>query len=622
MIVNQVRGNECCDSGSINNLKLQMETLNQLNLPASFLWRYDALKNPEFQKLLTEIPQDNFSHGLWVEVTPLLTENAQVAYHDEIGNWYKAENSLLVGYSLEDRIKIIETLAQEFKNIFKKNPLIAGAWGIDTASLNLLHDQFGVKIWQNVREQFGLDSYSTIGAPVHYPYKASRNWHLIPDTNTENKILIIRNAITDPLYSYGDATSSYTSQPNDYALAGRKINYFLDLLNQIIEQPEPQIGWGVVGLENSMEEKFQNDFQKQLEIIEEKQNNQKVKVLNVFQILDFYKNNDINIYTGKDLINKTNSKAYWLATPFYQLRIRIQDNEVFINDIRAYDSKFSDPYQARIAQNSLWEIIPAIIDSSLYQKEFRQAKTKFYETKSDYKSISKGLKLPNIKNLETLNWQKIDGDSWELSYLSYEDNKKIKITFNLKNWQSNFTPKKINMESNFPFNSENWTSKQIEEFKKNNFNFNFQTNPKKLKLARKSFSNILFPEIKTATPDPFKSTLVINNKFAQAGRNPIRLVFYPTDKNAFPVIPENWEIKTTPQVQTAIIPGRREVQYIDLNNLEYQKVKIDLVINNQITQSKNVYFTEDCLKSFNNCKLWPNKWFNFFRLKISDRLRK
>ncbi len=621
MIVNQVRGNECCDPGSTANLEFQMKTLNQLNLPANFLWRYDALKNPEFSKFLTDIPQNNFNHGLWVEITPSLAKDAQVIYHDEIKNWYKAENSLLVGYSLKDRIKLINTLTKEFKNIFKKNPLIAGAWGIDTASLNLLYNKFGVKIWQNVREQFGLDSYSTIGAPVHYPYKASYNWHLIPDSDIENKVLIIRNAITDPLYSYGDTTSSYTSQPNDYTLTGKKIDYFLDLLNQIIEQPESQIGWGVVGLENSIEEKFQNDFKKQLEIIKEKQNNQKIKVLNITQVLDFYKKNKINIYTGKDLINQTNNKAYWITTSFYQLRIRVQNNEIFINDIRAYDSEFTDPYQTKIAQNSLWEIIPAIIDDSLHLNKIQHTNTKFYDVQSDFQIINKGFKLPKIKNLNSPIWQKINNESWQLSYFNQE-NKEVKINFNLDDWQSNFKLEKINIENNFPFDNKDWTSQQIEKLKNNNYNFKFQTNSKKLESARNNFSFILFPEIQTITPDNNNSTLIIKNKFAQAGRNPIRLVFYPTDKNSFPIIPKNWKIKTTPQIQTTIIPGKKEVQYIDLNNLKYQKVKVDLIINNQITQSHNVYFVENCFKSFDNCQFWPNKWFNFLKLKISDKLRK
>lgn len=621
MIVNQVRGDECCDQGSNANLKIQMENLNKLSLPASFLWRYDALKNPDFQKILTTIPQDNFNHGLWVEVTPLLAKDAKIDYHGAIENWYKAENSLLVGYNLDERIKLTKTLAQEFKKVFQKNPVIAGAWGIDTQSLNLLHDEFGVEIWQNVREQFGLDSYSTIGAPNHYPFRASQNWHLIPTNKKNDNILIIRNAITDPLYSYGDTTSSFTSQPNDYALANRKIDYFLDLINQIIEQPNNQIGWGVVGLENSMEEKFQKDFIEQLDIIKEKESNGKIKILNVKQALDFYKNNNINIYSGKDLINKTKNQAYWITTPFYQLRLRIQNNEVYINDIRAYDDNFTDPYQTQIAQNSLWEIVPAIIDSSLYLKKLKQAKTQFYEVRSDSQAISQGLKFPNIKNLEKLTWTKTSDSSWNLSYQS-EKGRGVKFNFNLKNWQANFQPEPINMENNFPFNDKNWTSQQIEKAEENIYNFEFKTNPQKLNPAREKFKNILFPEIKTTTPNLEKSTLVVNNKFAQAGRNPIQLVFYPTDKDLFPVIPENWKVKTTPNVQTTIISQNNGISKINLNNLEYQKVKVDLLINGQITQSKNAYFVEDCLKSFDNCKIWPHKWFNFMRLKISDKLRK
>ena len=43
-IINQVRGSECCEIGTVEHLKLHVDTLARLSLPATFMLRYDAIK--------------------------------------------------------------------------------------------------------------------------------------------------------------------------------------------------------------------------------------------------------------------------------------------------------------------------------------------------------------------------------------------------------------------------------------------------------------------------------------------------------------------------------------------------------------------------------------------------
>lgn len=104
LIINQVRGTQCCSPGNVKNLELQIKTALQLNLPSTFALRYDVLSNPDFLKLI----QNYQSHpllewGAFLEITPQLAQDAGVVYAGNENNWYEAQFAYLIGYSQSDR---------------------------------------------------------------------------------------------------------------------------------------------------------------------------------------------------------------------------------------------------------------------------------------------------------------------------------------------------------------------------------------------------------------------------------------------------------------------------------------------------------------------------------------
>ncbi|MCX6731296.1 MAG: hypothetical protein NTZ55_05605, partial [Candidatus Roizmanbacteria bacterium] len=52
IFINQVRGNECCQKGSLEFTKRQLELFKKFSLPATFVLRYDVLKNKQYFSLL------------------------------------------------------------------------------------------------------------------------------------------------------------------------------------------------------------------------------------------------------------------------------------------------------------------------------------------------------------------------------------------------------------------------------------------------------------------------------------------------------------------------------------------------------------------------------------------
>ena len=56
--------------------------------------------------------------------------------------------------------KIADYLFATFFEKFSYYPAVTSAWMIDTETLNYIHKEYGVKIQQITREQYGTDSYT------------------------------------------------------------------------------------------------------------------------------------------------------------------------------------------------------------------------------------------------------------------------------------------------------------------------------------------------------------------------------------------------------------------------------------------------------------------------------
>jgi len=196
LIINQVRGNECCDEGNENALVQQIDSIKRNNLKGNFALRYDVLSNPAYTKILKNLKGEQvddgeqFELGAFLEITPKLAQDASVLYKGDSDNWYKAQNVYTVGYEFEDRKKIIDKYMENFLLVFGYYPKFSTAWIMDTNSVNYMNEKYGIYVHQITREQWGTDSYTLIGGPPHYPYPPSSDWLFVPDFGQQRRLLI------------------------------------------------------------------------------------------------------------------------------------------------------------------------------------------------------------------------------------------------------------------------------------------------------------------------------------------------------------------------------------------------------------------------------------------------
>jgi hypothetical protein len=320
VIINQVRGAECCDAGSLALLRKTYAKLEELKLPATFVLRYDALLDPDYQAFFTTLPS-TYEIGAFLEITPSLASASGVAYKGTSSNWYEAQHAYTVGYELKDRKKIIDQYMHQFFKVFGYYPKTTTAWVMDTDSIAYLHKRYGVIAHQITREQWGTDSYTLSGGPIHYPYQPSKNWVFLKDSQSTAGPLILRQTGSDPLLNYGDPTSSFTTQPNDYTRDGKNIEYFTFLATELLNQDINRYGFLLLGLENSLSEEVHTEFQRQLTVL---QQDTEIEYHTAADFARFYQaelagTQPVTVVHGTDFFSKAvNPEVAGVSTDYYR----------------------------------------------------------------------------------------------------------------------------------------------------------------------------------------------------------------------------------------------------------------------------------------------------------------
>jgi len=624
LFINQVRGEECCDKGNFDNFQQQLTYFRDKNVSAQFALRWDVLTNPQYQAV---IKLGNTHYGALLEITPEFAKNAGVEYVGSENNWYEARYAFLVGYSQEERKKLIDTYFNKFKEAMGYYPNFSTAWMIDPWSLRYLREEYGVLLHQITREQFGTDSYTLYGGPMHYPFYPSENWALIPSTTTRGLLpLIVRQTITDPVYNYGDRSSSYTSQPNDYMLRKAEISYFSYIFDQAHSQDNTYT-FALLGLENSMLEIHNQEFFKQIDYVANWQHSKFGRVVTVDELVSFYDSQDINVlnlYSGTSQID-VHESAWWFQTPSYRVRLRLSNGELFISDLRVYDSRFNDPYMDKKAEASGWWIVPYIIDGSRHFSDTTDLTVNNDTLLNRQSDIGSPHRLTLIKGVATVKIER-DITSGVTKVLANNVN-----VLELRNKSLIFPhsyqetlPFKSSILGNLAFKDSDgeiaWGLKSQgsgQEF----LVFNNETT---LDNVRLNLKPLLFPEASFGMADDQNTTVYVNNRYAVAGRNPVRVVLFPKDAKGDAIQLLRLPAVTTNSnsVQIAIHEPHSSngMVFIDFVNGKPAKTTVN-IDSDSFSQSETVFFAPNCKQKIFECLFSPKYMYWYVRSFLEDKLR-
>ncbi len=623
LIINQVRGRECCSEGGINELKLQLQLLQDTKLSAGFAVRYDALGDPQFTSLLKQAQRSGHEMGAFLEITPQLAKDAGVEYEGPLEHWYEARNAYTIGYAPEDRPKLIEAYMKRYESVFKSRPKFSVGWIVDTPTLKLLHETYGVELHEITREQWGTDSYTLYGGPPHLPYWPSENWALIPSTVPTNMPLIIRQTIADPVWNYGDTTNSRTSQPNDYALKERGFPYFEHLFSQAHSQPFDQRTFALIGLENSMPDRDQKEFGKQLESIRhwlDNGPNRNVLIPSAYALVDkAYQQPELSVVAGKDDKDST-SQAWWITSSSYRARVRKEGDRLSLTDIRLYDRSLTDPYTSTSAGRIAYWVAPFVIDGSRFLSG--DSAVEFLRVAPDnLQDRTPGLHTPtNIQILGSSDVQlEREGES-----VRFTSNGQTLATFSPEGFALRETTRSLHQPLlnrvikdliwNSASGKELWGVKTKKDGTLIKYTPFFQATAEEIALERQERYPLLIPEAKERPIDQEASELYRNNQYAQAGRNPVRLVLFPRDKAGFPVMTSSDPVLSAqPKVDKMRFErphGQNGMIFIDFLQEKPGKSIITIELDG-FKESLPIYFAPNCKTQLMWCAThpWQIPWY-------------
>lgn len=661
LVINQVRGTECCDPGSLAHLQQQLAAHQRLNVPATFTLRYDVLHNASFVNSLTVAHQrrpDLISVGLLLEITPELARAAGVEYQGTPDNWYEAQHVFTIGYAQADRYKLMDTLFEAFKKQFGQYPEVTTAWINDTPTLIYLHDKYGVKLHQITREQWGVDSYTLVGGPPHYPYPASRNWVFMPEYGQEDPLWIVRQTVTDPLYNYGDTSSSFTSQPNDYARGQRDLTYFKALVSQaLMAQPQNQTGFALVGLENSMAKEYQDAFVAQLEYLHQLQNEDKLSYFDLDKESLMSFQSPVNVYEGHDLIGESAHQSWWISSPHYRVRLRTNNNQLFIDDLRIFSADIVEPYQQRVALNKGYWIAPGLLDGSLWYGQVPprpflvklfgppEVKGVHFVPAPDLGSHPLSLVLPavapgtsvtsSVENQEILvqylasdqaertirfQTQEITFHNFRTRDFACPDNIPTTVPLRCRTTPAGLTLEWLNQAGEPQYGLVITCKDTTLECQAR-----LHLTAEKIDDLRTTQYPFFFPEARPRELSEKYSLLYAHNRYAIAGRNPVRLVLVAADTTGFPTLP-NHGVTVTAEPEIAYTSSKQEslnspLQLVDLINNKPQKTTITVTVDDDITKTMTVYFAPNCKQEIRYCLTHPRQAWWYVNTIVRDKIR-
>lgn len=661
IVINQIRGDEsCCHAGDLKLIEALKNDGKLHVLPYGWALRFDALEKDDYTRSLSDFGE----LGLLLEVTPRLASVSGVIYKGKSDgrDWYFAKNAFLVGYTLNERKKIIDTLFERFRKKFGYYPSFTVAWMIDAWSLDYISRNYKVKLHELTKEQYETDSYTLYGGIFNAPYYPSKLHPLIPGFGQERlDLVVVRQTISDILKNYGSPKAYYTSQPNDYLESHEHldISYFKNIIAEMLTQ-KSGFRLGILGFENSYSwEKYGEEYIRQLSHIAKLYDEKKLAIRKPSEYADDFRqiyHENKPFYLVSDFVLDKSNGVFWYFGENYRARIIKKDDQLILDDLRTCGG-LSDPYRENPAQNdyAYW-IVPYLIDGS-QQYTLSPDQKRILKKKG----LSQGNTLPDISTSPfgiVLGKGKADisekGSEVEIQIDGVAKGKVI------------FSPRAITIDQNLnPVFNTSYLEKLSDLYssgEKTNFTFNrhfdLQIIPEGNKLTLGFSENSTFIPLFTVVKDhdvfklsplpipttinllspifqPDRSYLPVdqrqsiyywNNREAIASRNPVRLFILPKNKLGRPAKIDKIEVKFSDKDTLVDISYPEDYSYrvtpwfIDISAKKAVQTKVTLYIDQtEVFREIPIEFITNCRIELRTCLLNPKGLMKYAQVLFDEQ---
>lgn len=343
------------DSLMFEAVENQIKLVNEYDFPATFLFQYDALINPAYQKMMKTQLNPNCEIGAWWEITQPHVEAAGIKWRGE-HSWVSHANiAFTTGYTPEEREKLVDVYMSKFKDIYGEYPRSVGSWFIDAHTLAYMYEKYKIVASSNCKDQVGTDGYTLWGGYWNQAYYPSRYNAYMPAQTAENQIPvpIFRMLGSDPIYQYetgvGTNGQGVISLEPVYSESGKNIEWVKYFLESIINQPSLAFNYAQAGQENSFTwRSMEEGLKMQFPLFESLRDRGKIRIETLGNTGKWFKDRftitPATAVTTLTDIKKEGNKTVWFNSRFYRASLLWEKDGFCFRDIHLFDENLKSDY--------------------------------------------------------------------------------------------------------------------------------------------------------------------------------------------------------------------------------------------------------------------------------------
>ena len=386
IIINFIRGCEPREPVDLYTpVREQIALMKHYGLRGTFLLQYDALVDPAYTDLLKALDPEQFEMGVWFEVVQPLVEQVGLPWRGRFPWDWHVHCGFSMGYTKEQREKLLDELYRKFREIFGYYPRVFGSWFFDTHTTRYVSDKYGVDAFCNCKEQYGTDGYTLWGGYYGQGYYPSRTNVFLPAQTEESQIPapLFRMLGSDPVYQYDwgmsaesgarDIQEVITLEPVYNGGGGGGNPEWVDwYVNENYNGECLSFGYAQAGQENSfgwpaMEAGLKDQFARFAKL-------QAEGSLTVEPLGDtgrWYKQTypvtPASAITAHSAYDDPEKKSVWYCSRYYRVNLYADKHGLRIRDLHIFREDMADPYEDTVCtrNEATYESLP-VVDGNIH----------------------------------------------------------------------------------------------------------------------------------------------------------------------------------------------------------------------------------------------------------------
>lgn len=398
------------DTVLYETVESQIDLLNKYKLKSSFLIQYDAMIQPNYQKLLKERPCAGTEIGAWWEITEPHCKDAGIAWRGRYPwDWY-ANVGFSTGYTPAEREKLVDVYMAKFKEIFGYYPKSVGSWFIDAHSLDYMQKKYGIVASAACRDQIGTDGYNLWGGYWQGGYYPSKKNMYIPAQTAAQQINVpvFRLLGSDPIAQYdcgmgGHHQPVVTLEPV-YGNAGGNDDWCDWFFEKMIYDPAMTLTYFQAGQENMftwprMRHGLEYQFPMMARLAEKGDLNLQTLAETGADFLAAHKLTPPSALSALDDFEGKGQKTVWFNSRNYRLNLMWEKDRMFVRDIHLFDENQESLYLKEPCQTDycMYWTLP-VVEGNVWSNDSVRGSLRFYSVGPKGESVEMQFGDPQISN--------------------------------------------------------------------------------------------------------------------------------------------------------------------------------------------------------------------------------